>query len=351
MIKSSYYVLGVMSGTSLDGVDLAYINFTFNGKWHYRFLKCETIAYSNIWLIKLKNLVELSKNNLEQVNLDYTFYLASVINEFLEKNQISDVDFISSHGHTALHQPENGITVQIGNKQELSNLTKHTVICDFRIQDVLLGGQGAPLVPIGDKLLFSEYDFCLNLGGFANMSSEIDGRRIAFDICPVNIVLNYYVASLGMDYDDAGNVAASGHINNDLLNQLNTLEFYSETYPKSLGLEWVDKYILPCINSYQLSVADILRTFIAHISIQIGRQLPSGNVLVTGGGVYNLFLIKEIKKQTLAEIIIPNPELIEFKEALIFSLLGVLKYRNEINCLASVTGAKMDHSSGITFLP
>lgn len=349
MIKSSYSVLGVMSGTSLDGVDLAHVNFTFDEEWQYSILNCETISYPTNWLLKLKNLVGLSNLELDDINDDYTQYLASIVNMFIQKHQITDLDFISSHGHTAMHEPENGVTVQIGNKQALASLTKKTVICDFRIQDVQLGGQGAPLVPVGDKLLFSNYDYCLNLGGFANVSTEIRGKRIAYDICPVNIVLNHYVESLGLNYDDSGKIAASGHVSIALLNELNQLEFYQKSYPKSLGLEWVEKYILSCINSFQLSIPDILRTFTAHIIQQIVVHIPNGQTLITGGGAYNLFLINEIKKQTYSEIIIPNTELIEFKEALIFSLLGVLKCRNEVNCLASVTGAKMDHSSGIIF--
>ncbi|OBX21937.1 MULTISPECIES: anhydro-N-acetylmuramic acid kinase [Bizionia] len=351
MIKSSYNVLGIMSGTSLDGVDIAHISFTFNKKWQYTFLECDTIPYPNSWFLKLKNLVGLSNDNLEKIDQDYTEYLASVINAFIQKHQITDLDFISSHGHTALHEPEKGVTLQIGNRKILAYLTQQTVVCDFRVQDVQLGGQGAPLVPIGDKLLFSDFDYCLNLGGFANISTEDNGQRIAFDICPANIVLNHYVASLGLEYDDSGNIAAKGKVNVALLNELNSLEFYKKTYPKSLGLEWVDKFIFPCIDAFEIQIKDILRTFVVHIAIQIGHQIKNGRTLITGGGAYNSFLIEEIKAHTNTEIVIPNAKLINFKEALIFSLLGVLKQRNEVNCLASVTGAKMDHSSGKTFQP
>ncbi len=351
MIKTSYKVLGVMSGTSLDGIDLAHIKFTFNSKWEYHFLHCETIPYPKNWFLKLKNLVGKSKKKLDDIDSDYTVYLATIINAFIEKHSITDLDFISSHGHTALHEPENGFTLQIGNKQKLAILTKQTVICDFRVQDVKLGGQGAPLVPIGDKLLFSNYNYCLNLGGFANVSRELYGKRIAFDICPANIVLNHYVSKLGLDFDDSGKIAASGNLNTSLLYELNNLKFYKKPYPKSLGLEWVEKNIFPCIDSFELSVADILRTFSAHIAEQVGSQLPYGKILVTGGGAYNVFLIEEIKKQTQGQFNIPDINLINYKEALIFSLLGVLKSRNEVNCLASVTGAKIDHSSGIIFHP
>lgn len=340
-----------MSGTSLDGVDLAHITLSYNGKWHYNFLNCETIAYPADWLKKLKNLVGLSKDELDKLDGEYTQYLATVINTFIDRHKITDLDFISSHGHTALHQPNAGITVQIGNKQSLASLTQQTVICDFRVQDVLLGGQGAPLVPIGDKLLFSEYDYCLNLGGFANLSTEINGQRIAYDVCPVNIVLNHYVTSLGLDYDNAGKIAASGQVHKVLLKELNNIDFYQKTHPKSLGLEWVKTQIFPVIDAFDLSTADILRTVVQHVAIQVGSQIKMGKTLITGGGVYNLFLMAEIKKLTKAVITIPNAQLIEYKEALIFSLLGALKKRNEVNCLATVTGAKTDHSSGEIYHP
>ncbi|TYB79932.1 anhydro-N-acetylmuramic acid kinase [Bizionia myxarmorum] len=351
MMNSTYKILGVMSGTSLDGVDLAYINLSYDGKWHYKFLACETIAYSMDWLIKLKNLVGVSSLELNQIDEDYTQYLGGIINTFLKKHHISELDFISSHGHTALHQPENGITVQIGNKKELAVLTNHDVICDFRLQDVQFGGQGAPLVPIGDKLLFPEFNYCVNLGGFANISTEIAGKRIAYDICPANIVLNHYVATLGLEYDDAGKIAASGNCDTNLLEELNNLEFYKKPYPKSLGLEWVEQYIFPCIDAFNLATPDILKTFSIHVAIQIGNQINKGKTLITGGGAYNVFVMEQIKEQTSTEITIPDNSLIEYKEALIFSLLGALKFRNEVNCLASVTGAKIDHSSGKMYHP
>jgi anhydro-N-acetylmuramic acid kinase len=204
------------------------------------------------------------------------------------------------------------------------------------------------LVPIGDELLFSKYNYCINLGGFANISFKENGERIAFDICPVNIILNYYVAKLGLDYDDKGEIAKSGKINKQLLEELNKLPFYNLQPPKSLGFEWVKEIVLPIIESYNLEVRDILRTINEHAAIQISEYLYQDNLntLITGGGAYNLFLIERIKRLSYSKIIIPNTDIIEYKEALIFGLLGVLKVRNEINCLKSVTGARKDHSSG-----
>ena len=354
MVKTDYRVIGVMSGTSLDGIDLVYVNFRRESSWLFNILCAETISYDEVWRNKLRQLISCSDEELKDIDAAYTIFLAGVINTFIEANGIKDIDAICSHGHTALHQPQKKITYQIGNKPELATLTKNVVVCDFRVQDVKLGGQGAPLVPIGDELLFSEYDFCLNLGGFANVSAKVHGERVAYDICPVNIVLNKYVKLLGLEYDDKGKIASEGIVHKSLLNELNALDFYAAPYPKSLGLEWVNQVVVPIIESYKLKVEDVLRTFVEHIAIQISKEInkkDKASVLVTGGGAYNLFLIKRLKALTNNEIVIPPKEIVEFKEALIFAFLGVLRLRNEVNSLKSVTGAAKDHSSGVIFHP
>ena len=352
MLKESYHIIGVMSGTSLDGIDLAEINFTKNETWQFQILKATTVHYTEEWLSKLKSLTQKSKKDLQQIDLDYTNYLADVITTFVKKNNIKNIDAVCSHGHTALHQPEQKLTYQIGNLPELARKINQNVVCDFRVQDVEFGGQGAPLVPIGDELLFSEYDYCINLGGFANVSTKIKNQRIAFDICPVNIVLNKYVQQLGLGFDDKGYLASQGKINQQLLEQLNALNFYKKSYPKSLGLEWVEEQIFPLIDKYDLTIKDILRIMVEHVAQQIAKvisQKVNVSVLLTGGGTYNDFLVERIKALTNNKIVIPSKEIIEFKEALIFGFLGVLKLRDENNCLASVTGANKDHSSGNIF--
>lgn len=354
MIKNEYNVVGVMSGTSLDGIDLALINFKFEDSWTFKIITAETVDYTKDWTTKLKTLVNYTKPELKSLDIEYTAYLANTINVFLEKNNIFSVDAICSHGHTALHKPENKLTYQIGNLPSIAKITNQLVVCDFRIQDVELEGQGAPLVPIGDELLFSNYTFCINLGGFANISTTLNKNRIAFDICPLNIVLNKYVSNLGFNFDDKGEIAKSGSINKALLKELNALSFYKKNYPKSLGLEWVNKNIFPLIDSYKLSTPDILRTFVEHIAIQIETVINTktkASILLTGGGVFNSFLISRINSRTNNKIEIPSKEIIEFKEALIFGFLGVLKLRNQVNCLASVTGAKKNHASGVIFHP
>jgi anhydro-N-acetylmuramic acid kinase len=353
MFKHNYNVIGVMSGTSLDGVDLAHINFEINdGKWSYQIFECDTISYSNEMISKLKNGIHFNSSDLSELNIEYTYLLGNIISEFIVKNNISNIDAVCSHGHTILHQPQNGFTLQIGNLPEIAKITNQKVVCNFRVQDVLFGGQGAPLVPIGDKILFSEFDYCLNLGGFSNISFEENNERIAFDISPVNTVLNFYANTFGLEYDDKGKISESGNIGLELFDELNKLEFYQKSYPKSLGFEFVKEIILPILENYPISVEDKMRTFTEHIAFQIGKtlQYKTGKLLISGGGVYNDFLIGRIQNYLPAiEVIIPDEKTIQYKEALIFALLGVLKLRNEINVLASVTGAKQNHSSGEVF--
>ncbi|WP_405606378.1 anhydro-N-acetylmuramic acid kinase [Polaribacter sp. Asnod1-A03] len=351
MNKNEVFVIGLMSGTSLDGIDLVYVKFLQNDYKKFEILKSETIGYSNEWKVILQNAIHFSTKELESLDISYGRFLGEVLNHFIDKNQIKNIDFIASHGHTILHQPEKGITLQIGSGKEITAITNKKVVCDFRTQDVKLGGQGAPLVPIGDQLLFSDYDYCLNLGGFSNISYEKDGVRIAYDICPVNIVLNHYVNKLGFDYDDGGKIASKGKINQELLIKLNALEYYQLTPPKSLGLEWVQQNIFPLIESLETDVSSILRTFVEHIALQLSSVIKSDSILITGGGAFNVFLINRLEEVVGVKFLLINKELIDFKEALIFAFLGLLKVDNQVNCLRSVTGAIKDHSSGEIFMP
>ena len=351
MKKDSYHIIGVMSGTSLDGVDLCYVNFRLKKNWDYNILNTITYNYSEEWKNRLLNATNLDKSNLAKLDIEYTNLLISLIKEFILKFRIDQVDAISSHGHTVFHEPNKGLTFQIGNLPELAIGLNLMVVCNFRIQDVEFGGQGAPLVPIGDKLLFPKYDYCLNLGGFSNISYKNKDEIKAFDVCPVNCVLNHYCNIIGLDYDNEGLIAESGKIDLKLLNELNSIEYYKSNMPKSLGIEWVTEIIFNKINQNNLSTADILRTYCEHISIQIANAIKndSSSIFITGGGAKNKFLIKLIKDKINNPIIIPDSEIVDFKEALIFGFLGVLKLRGETNCLKSVTGADSDHSSGVIY--
>jgi len=354
MTEKNYNVIGVMSGTSLDGTDLAHILFTErNGVWDFEIKQTETVPYSYAWLNRLKGAIDYNERLLEELDHDYTALLANIIRNFISKHNIKMLDAVCSHGHTILHRPQEGVTLQIGNLAQIAALTGQTVVCDFRVQDVMLGGQGAPLVPIGDRLLFSNFDYCLNLGGFSNISFEEGGNRVAFDICPVNTVLNHYANRLGYAYDDGGGIAKNGKFNADLFYELESLDFYMAPYPKSLGLEFVKQTVIPLIENYNIQTEDKLHTFTEHIASQIAQVMAKnkrGSLLVTGGGAYNTYLLGRMQESMLNTIIsVPDDNTIQFKEALIFALLGVLKLRGDINVLGSVTGAVRDHSSGKIF--
>jgi len=288
-----------------------------------------------------------------KANTDLGVYFGQLIRTFIDKHHL-ETDFIASHGHTVFHQPGIGLTVQIGNGAAIAATCGLPVVCDFRSGDVALGGQGAPLVPVGDVLLFSDFDFCLNLGGFSNVSYQVEGRRIAFDICPVNTILNALSERVGLKFDRSGLIARTGTIDPQLLSDLNDQDFYSLIPPKSLGFEWSNEHIWPLINASSLPVQDILRTVVEHIATQIATSLSGfekGRLLLTGGGAKNIFLIERIATLTKHKLVIPSELIIDYKEALIFAFLGVLRVREEVNCLSSVTGASRDSVCGAIYLP
>ncbi len=342
--------VGVMSGTSLDGLDIAAVDFAFaNNKWSFTIVDATTISYSEEWIEKLKNAHTLPGEKLMELNAEYGRYTGVEINSFIERLSYKP-DLIASHGHTIFHQPEKGFTLQIGSGAEIAAITKTTTVADFRTTDIALGGQGAPLVPVGDKLLFPESKYCLNIGGFANISFEKNGRRLAFDIGPANFALNYFAEIQGLQYDKNGELGRKGVINKQLLHKLNNLEYYTREAPKSLGREWMERVFFPAINSFPISVSEKMRTLYEHIAMQIAKATTSqGKLLITGGGALNTFLIERIKHHAVAEIVIPDDTIINYKEALIFAFLGVLRRQNKINCLASVTGASKDSSGGVVF--
>lgn len=354
MNQQQYRAIGLMSGTSLDGLDVTLVQFTkSNGNWLFEVEQTHFIAYDKKMRQQLKLAHELSNNNLKTLDASYGEWLGKQVNQFISEKNITKVDLIGSHGHTVYHQPKKRKTVQIGNGPQLYNITGIPVICDFRLQDVLLGGQGAPLVPIGDQLLFGNYDACLNLGGFANISFEVADGRLAFDICPVNIVLNALCTKLNLPYDDGGNIARSGQLIEPLFKELNNLPYYLQQPPKSLGREWVETHIWPLIEVGS-NTEDLVHTFTEHAALQISKTLShikSANTLVTGGGAFNTYLIERIADYSGYNIDLPSPKLINYKEALVFAFLGVLRWRGEHNCLASVTGALANHSSGRIYNP
>ena len=347
-MKQIYRVLGIMSGTSLDGVDLAFCEFSFDGKWSFSLVGGETISYSQDWYSRLSSAHLLTGEELIYLHTSYGSYLGKLSSEFCRKNKFVP-ELISSHGHTVFHQPHRGFTLQIGDGNSLAASAGVNVVSNFRMLDVALGGQGAPLVPLGDKLLFPEADYCLNLGGIANISFDDNAKRIAFDICPANMILNFLAAKTGKKYDEGGQMAASGNLIPEMLSALNTLDYYQKSFPKSLGREDVERDVLPIVNTEKFSANDVLHTFCVHIAQQVSSVLKrksKGTLLVSGGGALNNFLIECLQKECQANIIVPSKSIINFKEAIIFAFLGVLRMRNEVNCLSSVTGAVRDCVGG-----
>ncbi len=341
-----------MSGTSLDGVDIVFASFCQNGaNWSFKINYGETYSYTSKILNSLKHSQYLSGIELTMLNVEYGKFLGNLVNEFINKNNIVP-DFIASHGYTVFHEPTKGFTLQIGSGAEIAAITGIKTICDFRTTDVALKGQGAPLVPIGDMLLFEKYVACLNLGGFSNISYEQNGTREAFDICPVNYVFNYLAEKLDKEFDKDGEIAQKGNVLPFLFDKLNSIEYYLQKPPKSLGREFVENNIFPLFKE-DYYVQDIMRTYSEHSALQISliiNKLEKGEVLVTGGGAYNTFLIKKLKELTNSQIIIPDKGTIDFKEALLFAFLGVLRLENIPNCIKTVTGAERDNIGGAVYL-
>ena len=342
-------VIGVMSGTSLDGLDLCHVIFNLDNLSDFKIANSTTISYPKKISEKLHNIVKKNINQIHKIDIEYGTFIGESINNFISSFNLNDIDLISSHGHTVFHQPNKGKTLQIGNGMIINKITGIRTVNNFREQDVKLGGQGAPLVPIGDKLLFKKYKYCLNLGGFVNISIKKSNKIFAYDICPLNTVLNFYSEKIGHEYDYNGNFSKTGMINNNLFNELNELSFYFEKHPKSLGIEFVLEEIFPIIDKYKLSEIDVLATYIKHAAFQISKNISDNEkVLISGGGSFNKTLIKSLKNYGI-NISLPNKLIINYKESLIFALLGHLRLNNEINCLKSVTGAIRDHSSGDIF--
>lgn len=354
MAGDVFKIIGLMSGTSLDGLDIACCSFEqIGGAWKHEIHAADTVPYPKDFADFLRRSTSLSGLELTELDHKVGKWMGKQTARFSAAHRFSPL-LVASHGHTVFHQPKKGFTLQIGNGYEIYRETGIPVVCDFRSWDVALEGQGAPLVPIGDRLLFGEYEYCLNLGGIANISFEVGPDRIAYDICPANIVLNHLVRALGYEYDNRGEIARGGSVNASLLAQLNSLPYYSAPFPKSMGIEWISQYVFPLLENARVPVADSLHTFCHHIAIQISRSIEAhpkaeAKLLVTGGGAFNTFLVDCIKETAGNGIltVIPEKEIVSYKEALTFAFLGLLRWKGEPNVLKSVTGARNDSSGGV----
>jgi anhydro-N-acetylmuramic acid kinase len=348
----SIRAIGIMSGTSLDGLDICLAEFQHvDEKWSFAIRKAKTINYPENLKQQLGNSMLISGQELALLDAYLGKWIGNRVNEFLVDLNIT-ADVIGSHGHTVFHDPQKGYSTQIGSGAHIAAITGIPCVCNFRVGDVARGGQGAPLVPIGDEMLFSDYHFCLNLGGFSNISFKKSNQRVAFDICPVNIILNHLSIGLGMEYDEQGQMGRLGNIDQKLLDKLNSLPYYQQNGAKSLGKEWLIREFLPLMNTNGISIENKFRTVYEHISLQVSQSLSNNEnekVLVTGGGAKNDFLMELIRSKTKNQIIIPLPELVDFKEALVFGFLAVLYQLKIPSCIASATGARESSVGGCVF--
>ena len=355
-----YNVIGLMSGSSLDGLDIAFVHFEESaGKWQFEIQESACIPYPAEWKEKLSSVSTSSAKEYFLLHTSYGHWLGSRVNDFLEEKNLSyRVQLIASHGHTTFHMPERKMTAQLGDGAAIAAVTGIRTISDLRSVDVALGGQGAPVVPIGEKLLFPEYNFFLNIGGIANLS--VNGENfIGFDVCPANRILNQIAAGTKKGFDEDGILASAGQLDETLLKHLNAFAYYQLAFPKSLSNEFGLKEIYPVIQKAGLSIEDSLYTYVQHICFQISKSLAdlkryagageNLRLLITGGGAHNTFLIKTLREKLAPqgiECILPDDMLIDYKEALVIALMGALRWREDINVLHSVTGASKDSING-----
>ena len=361
-----YRAIGLMSGSSLDGLDIAFVQLqAAGGKWTYEIIKAECHPYSDEWAAKLSNATSLNARDYLLLHTAYGHYIGQAVHSFIMEHGLQyQVQLIASHGHTTFHMPPQKMTGQLGDGAAIAAETGINTVTDLRAMDIALGGQGAPIVPIGEKILLREYDFCLNLGGIANISLNDPDQNLAYDVCPANRVMNMLVAEIGKTYDEDGKMARAGKVNESLLKQLNALEYYGQAYPKSLANDFGTDIVYPIVKKAGISIEDALRTYVEHIVVQIKQSAASllplaknkeGDLklLATGGGAMNGFMTERLQ-QLLQElnitVVIPDENLIQYKEAVVMALMGVLRWREENNVLASVTGASRNSIGGAVWI-
>lgn len=356
-----YRAIGLMSGSSLDGLDIAFVEFNeIAGQWTYEVKAAECVSYSEAWTQALKHATDLNARDYQYLHASYGRLLGQMVNAFIEKYGIEhQVQLIASHGHTTFHEPANGFTSQLGCGATIAAVTGINVVNELRQLDVALGGQGAPIVPVGEKCLFPETSYFLNIGGIANLSIQQAHTYIAFDVCPANRVLNALVEPIGKLMDEGGVMASNGQVHLPLLNRLNELPYYQVLPPKSLANQMGTDVVVPILKEYNLSVEDQLRTYVEHIAKQVFLSLQPfvsnepAQLLVTGGGAHNTYLIQRMQdllNELHVTVQVPNTELVNYKEAIVMALLGVLRWREENTTLSSVTGAQRSSIGGAVWI-
>lgn len=356
-----YRAIGLMSGSSLDGLDIAFVELhEERGDWSFEIKAADCFSYNSEWKDRLQQATQLDARSYLLLHAAYGHYLGNEVNRFIEKHQLHyKVGLVASHGHTTFHDPAKKMTGQLGDGAAIAAVTRLPVVSDLRALDVAFGGQGAPIVPVGEKLLFKDFSMFLNLGGIANISFNLPGSYIAFDVCPANRVMNMLAALEGKEYDDEGRMAAAGVVHDELLSKLNELDYYKKPYPKSLSNMFGTEVVYPLISSFNLDPSDALRTYASHIAQQVKSaiiqqpRMESSSLLVTGGGALNQFLISLMQEELQSipiKLVVPEENIIQYKEALVMALIGVLRWRQEYNVLSTVTGAERDSIGGAVWI-
>lgn len=360
--------LGVMSGSSLDGLDFALCKFNFTTEDNHlvinnwEIIESETFELSTFWQERLAKAFQATAKELWLTHNTFGKFIGDQANIFLRRTKIKPA-FIASHGHTVFHEPQNHMTLQIGHGAAIAAATGYDVISDFRSTDIALGGQGAPMIPIAESYLFSDFPLCLNIGGITNLSARIGDRYVAFDVSPANQIMNKLASFSGQAYDRNGDTARSGKLQPEMITALKRLDYFSALYPKSLDNNWVMRDLYPVIKSFDFNIADKLNTFCEFVAERISAEISNiserehtdfqgTSMLVTGGGAFNAYLIdciKERVKENGVSIIVPKKEIVEFKEALLMALAGLLRVKNQVNFLHSVTGARVDNIGGCIY--
>ncbi len=349
-------VIGMMSGSSLDGLDIADCTFSSLGNSFSYFINtAQTLEYPEDLKKSLTIASSLSSIQLTELNKQYSSWISEQLNNIIEDKD--SIQLIGLHGHTVFHEPKKGFSLQLGDGAIISSKTNIATVTDFRNADIAAGGQGAPLSPKGDLDLFSEYDGFLNLGGISNFSFKMkDDSILGYDICPFNLALNELAERVGLNYDKDGKLASKGVLIESLFEELNSIPFYADKKPKSIDRIWYEKEFQPILKKYYNSsrLEDIIHSVCQHQKKQIADVLnyylsEGKQILFSGGGTNNSFFIESLKSQVKAEIIIPETEIVDYKEAIIFAYLALLRALNKTNCIAKVTGAEKDSIGGELF--
>ncbi|XP_064473646.1 anhydro-N-acetylmuramic acid kinase-like [Ornithodoros turicata] len=364
---TKYEVIGVMSGSSLDGLDIIYTRFSLTSSdcWEYNIQHCTCYNYSPTWIDKLKHATSTSALEYQLLNTEYGRYIGEYVLRFIRENRLDGkVHLIACHGHTVFHLPSQLTTSTLGDGATVAAVTGLPVVSDLRSMDVALGGQGSPIALTAERKLFgNEYQFFLNIGGMACLTyaGKNYSDSFAVDVCPANQLLNLLANREGRAFDRSGEMAKSGKVSTRLLKDLDDFDYYKKSFPKSLGVDFGPEILYPLIQAHDLSTADALQTFTEHICNQVAEVIrlvertvkdglpQSSKMLVTGGGARNLFLVDRLTerlKEFRITVVVPNDELVKFKEALVTSVIGVQRLRGEENFIGEVSGASRSSIGG-----